>query len=53
MVNPLRNRVWDSDPILTEAPDRDSEERAMYAIFIAAGLLAGSLANLICLYGYL
>jgi hypothetical protein len=52
-VNPAENRVWDSGAILPQASRPDSEERAMYVISIAAGLLVASLTNLVCLYGYL
>jgi len=52
-VNPAKNRVWDSSPILAQAADGDSEERAMYVISIVFGLTAASLANVVCLYGYL
>jgi len=52
-VNPAKNRVWDSSPILAQAAGSDSEERAMYVISIVFGLTAASLANVVCLYGYL
>jgi hypothetical protein len=52
-VNPAENRVWDSLPILAQAPHVDSEERVMYVISIVFGLTAASLANVVCLYGYL
>jgi hypothetical protein len=56
-VNPAKNRVWDSSPILAQALRSDSEERAkeraMYVISIVFGLTAASLANVVCLYGYL
>jgi hypothetical protein len=52
-VNPPENRVWDSLPILTQTPHIDSEERAMYVISIVFGLTVASLANVVCLYGYL
>jgi hypothetical protein len=37
-------------PIL---PQTESEERAMYVISIVFGLFLASLANVVCLYGYL
>ena len=40
-------------PILTQTPHIDSEERAMYVISIVFGLTVASLANVVCLYGYL
>jgi hypothetical protein len=52
-VNPAKNRVRDSSPILAQAPHLDSEERAMYVISIVFGLIVASLANVVCLYGYL
>lgn len=52
-MNPRKNRIRDSRPILAQSSHGDSEDRVMYAIVTVFGLLAASLVNVACLLAYL
>ena len=51
-MNPRKNRVRDSGPILAQASHGDSEGRVMYAIVTVFGLLVASLVNVALLLAY-
>jgi hypothetical protein len=53
VVNPGKNKAWDSCPAPGHAGCVDSSERTMNDKLLVLGLLAASLVNLACLCAYL